>query len=428
MENQKKCSLKDHSNINAIAYCQKCEIYMCNKCNKIHSELCTNHSDFIINDNINEIFNEICNEGKNHSKLNYYCKNHNKLCCISCIAKIKGEGIGQHKDCDVFFIKEIKEEKKNKLRENIKILEDFSKSLELSINELKKLFDEINENKEQMKLKIQKIFTNLRSTLNNREDELMNEIDKEFDNFYGNEEIIRKGEKFPDKIKKSLEKGKLIDIEKNDNKLISLINDCIDIENNIVEINKINETIVKCKNNNKIKINLYLNDDEINNLTEKIKTMGKVSANQFINSKINFDENLIIEWIGKYQPSEFHRLCDNKGPTIIFIETKKGCIFGGYTELNWDTSGQYKIDESTFLFSINNKAKYTRRNKMCSVYCRKDLAPSVGGDGNPDFYCMDTCKRGNLCNSNTFATPKELNNGDSSFEVKEMEVYQIKLH
>ena len=223
--------------------------------------------------------------------------------------------------------------------------------------------------------------------------------------------------------------------------LISLINECIDIENNIVEINKINETIDKCKNNNKIKINLYLNDDEINNLTEKIKTMGKVSANQFINSKINFDENLIIEWIGKkftsellfstskngYQPSEFHRLCDNKGPTIIFIETKKGCIFGGYTELNWDTSGQYKTDESTFLFSINNKAKYTRRNKMCSVYCRKDLAPSFGGDGNPDFYCMDTCKRGNLCSSNTFATPKELNNGDSSFEVKEMEVYQIKL-
>ena len=436
MENQKKCSLKEHSNINAIAYCQKCEIYMCNKCNKVHSELCTNHSDFIINDNINEIFNEICNEGKNHSKLNYYCKNHNKLCCISCIAKIKGEGIGQHKDCDVFFIKEIKEEKKNKLRENIKILEDFSKSLELSINELKKLFNEINENKEQMKLKIQKIFTNLRSALNTREDELMEEIDKEFNNLYGNEEIIRKGEKFPEKIKKSIEKGKLIDIEKNDNILIPLINDCIDIENNIAEINKINETIDKCKNNNKIKINLYLNDDEINNLTEKIKAMGKVSANKFMNSKINFDENLIIEWIGKkftsellfstskngYQPSEFHRLCDNKGPTIIFIETKKGCIFGGYTELNWDKSSRKKIDESTFLFSINNKAKYNRRNKRCSIYCREDLAPSFGGDESPDFYCKGSCERGNLCNNNTFATPKELNNGESSFEVKEMEV------
>ena len=53
-----------------------------------------------------------------YSKLDYFCKNHNKLCCLSCIAKIKGEGIGQHKDCDVFFIKEIKDEKINKLKEN----------------------------------------------------------------------------------------------------------------------------------------------------------------------------------------------------------------------------------------------------------------------------------------------------------------------
>ena len=440
MENQKKCSLKDHSNINAVSYCQKCEVYMCNKCNKFHQDLCANHLDFIINDNINELFNEICKEEKNHSKLNYFCKNHNKLCCLSCIAKIKGEGIGQHKDCDVFFIKEIKDEKINKLKENIKYLEDFSKSLELSINELKNLFNEINENKEQLKIDVQKIFTNLRNALNNREDELLNEIDKEFNNIYGNDDIIRKGEKFPEKIKKSIEKGKLIEKEINNNKLISILNDCITIENNINDISKINETIDKCKNNNKIKINLYLNDEEINNLTEKIKNIGKISYNQFINSKIKFDENLVKDWIGKnftsellfstskngFKPTEFHRLCDNKGPTIIFIETKKGCIFGGYTELDWDKSSGYKTDESTFLFSINNKAKYTRKNKLCSIYCRDDLVPSFGGNSEPDFYCMGSCERGGLYNKNTFATKEELNNGDSSFEVKEMEVYQIK--
>ena len=440
MENQKKCSLKEHSNINAVAYCQKCEIYMCNKCNKVHQDLCTNHSDYIVNDNINELFNEICKEEKNHSKLNYFCKNHNKLCCLSCIAKIKGKGIGQHKDCDVFFIEEIKDEKLNKLKENIKYLEDFSKSLEISINEIKKLFNDINENKEQLKIKVQKIFTNLRNVLNNREDELLNEIDKEFNNLYGNDDIIRKGEKFPEKIKKSIEKGKLIEKEINNNKLISILNDCITIENNINDISKINETIDKCKNNNKIKINLYLNNEEINNLTEKIKNIGKISSNQFINSKIKFDENLVKDWIGKnftsellfstskngFEPSEFHRLCDNKGPTIIFIETKKGCIFGGYTELDWDKSSGYKTDESTFLFSINNKAKYTRKNKLCSIYCRDDLAPSFGGNSSPDFYCMGSCEKGGLCNENTFATKKELNNGDSNFEVKEMEVYQIK--
>ena len=38
---------------------------------------------------------------------------------------------------------------------------------------------------------------------------------------------------------------------------------------------------------------------------------------------------------------------------------------------------------------------------------------------------MGSCKKGNLCGSNTFATPKELNNGEKTFDVKEMEVYQI---
>ena len=46
---------------------------------------------------------------------------------------------------------------------------------------------------------------------------------------------------------------------------------------------------------------------------------------------------------------------------------------------------------------------------------------------NPDFFCMGSFKKGQLCNTNTFATPEELNNGERYFDVKEMEVYQIKL-
>ena len=44
MENGKfYCSSKDHENVQAISFCQKCEIYMCNKCELIHSKLCKNH-------------------------------------------------------------------------------------------------------------------------------------------------------------------------------------------------------------------------------------------------------------------------------------------------------------------------------------------------------------------------------------------------
>ena len=53
-----------------------------------------------------------------------------------------------HKDCDICAIKDIKEEKKNKLKDNIKYLEDLSNNLNDLINEIKNLFDKLDEKKE----------------------------------------------------------------------------------------------------------------------------------------------------------------------------------------------------------------------------------------------------------------------------------------
>ena len=95
---------------------------MCNKCENHHLSLFKNHHPNILNKD-EEIFTGFCQE-KNHSnKLEYYCKIHNKLCCVACIAKLNKKGEGQHKDCDVCYIEHIKEEKKKKLKENIKSLE-----------------------------------------------------------------------------------------------------------------------------------------------------------------------------------------------------------------------------------------------------------------------------------------------------------------
>ena len=52
-------------------------------------------------------------------------------------------------------------------------------------------------------------------------------------------ELIKESDKLPNKTELSLEKGKLIDIDlNNNNNLNLLINDCLNIENNISEINK----------------------------------------------------------------------------------------------------------------------------------------------------------------------------------------------
>ena len=172
-----KCSNKEHQEIEALVYCQICKIYMCNKCENIHQKLCINHFPYSVKENINEIFTGICKEKNHLNDLEYFCKSHNTLCCAACISKIKGKGNGQHSDCEICFIENISNEKKNKLKDNIKLLEDLSISLKKTIIDLKNIFEKNEEGKEQLKLKIQNIFTKLRSTLNEREDELLLEVD-----------------------------------------------------------------------------------------------------------------------------------------------------------------------------------------------------------------------------------------------------------
>ena len=153
----KKCSSKEHSDINAINFCQKCEIFMCHKCDIFHSNLFSRHQTYNINEDIKNIFSGMCKENNHNIKLDLFCKNHNILCCAACIANIKDKRYGKHKDCEICTIENIKDEKMSQLKNNINSLEELSKKLEESINELKQLFSKINEDKEELK-KIFKIF------------------------------------------------------------------------------------------------------------------------------------------------------------------------------------------------------------------------------------------------------------------------------
>ena len=46
-----------------------------------------------------------------------------------------------------------------------------------------------------------------------------------------------------------------------------------------------------------------------------------------------------------------------------------GLLFGGYTELEWDSYSRDKNDNSTFIFSFNTNKKYTKRNNKYSIGC-----------------------------------------------------------
>ena len=153
---ENKCSFKEHKEINASFYCIECKVYMCKKCENFHSKLLENHQTYSLEKEKDDIFSEFCNEEGHQNKLEFFCKNHNKLCCVSCISPIKFNKYGTHNGCDVCLLEDIKDEKKNKINDNIKYLEDLSNNLEHSLIELKAFYEKMKKDKEEIKLKIQK--------------------------------------------------------------------------------------------------------------------------------------------------------------------------------------------------------------------------------------------------------------------------------
>ena len=434
----------NHRETEALLFCNDCKLYMYNKCEKLHSELFQNqkHNQIKLGkgkDNT-ELFTGFCNEKNHKLELQYFCKRHNLLCCGLCIAKLKGKENGQHSDCDICFIEDIENEKRTKLKDNIKCLEDISINLEQKINIIKIISEKIDKSKEELITNIQKIFTKLRTALNNREDEVLLEINNKFNELYFNENLLKECNKLPNKIKKSLEKGKEIENNWNNNKLNLLINNCINIEDNIKNIKLLNENIEKI-NNIKINIKFYPQEEGINKLLDSIKTFGKINTKKLFESKIDFIEDLVESWLNNRKfktellyrksrdgskPDDFHNRCDNKGITITFIETTKGYKFGGYTELNWDKSGFGKTDKTAFIFSFNNKQKYTARNKNYAIVCSSSEGPRFGC-GWPEIYLDGTLDKGQSYDNQdcTFLRNRLLTNGEEYWT--ELEVYKINL-
>jgi len=448
-DNNKKCSSEKHKEVKAISYCQNCQVYLCNKCDIFHSELLKNHHSYKIDKDIPENLSLYCNEKDHPLKLEYFCRNHNKLCCGLCLCKIKDEKYGQHTDCDICYIKDIKEEKKSNLKKNMKLLEDLSNNINESINKVKIIFEKINKEKEELKLKIQKIFTNIRNEINNREDQLLIETDNIYNNKYFKEEFIKDIEKLPNKIKKSLEKGKIIDKEwNNDNRLNIIINDCINIENNINNINLINDKINSHKNDDSLIIKFYPgNENEIKSFLEKIKNFGKISHNNFNINTISkildkeqyckslknwIDPNKDLKFELLYRLSEngeafskIHELCDNKGPTLTLFHIKDGNKVGIYTPLILDNKSNWKNDMNTFIFNLNKNQKFKKLKNDCSLYCNSNYGIYTADFGNDSIKAIKLY--GNEINS-YYENGLDIlpnNRETKSYDLEEMEVYKI---
>ena len=264
---------------------------MCKKCENVHSGLLKYHHFYSLDKDIKEIFTGLCTKPNHSMSLDYYCKTHNQLCCAACISKIRNKGNGKHKNCKVYDISKIKNKKKNILEKNITNLEELSNKLEPSITELKTIYEKINEAKENIKAKVQKIFTKIRNEINDREDKLFLEIDKKFQELFFNEEFVKESEKLPNLVKLSLEKGKIKEsVWKDKNKLNKLINDCINIENTVKNINEVYDKINNYNSKKELEIEFIPKEEEIEQSLNIIREFGGFEVKdkrQFIMSKEN---------------------------------------------------------------------------------------------------------------------------------------------
>ena len=187
--------------------------------------------------------------------------------------------------------------------------------------------------------------------------------------------------------------------------------------------------------------------DEVfeNNLKDLQEQIDDINDNSFYSTIIfnHAEKNLISNWIKpntkiKYKllfrasqdgdsMDTFHEKCDNKGPTLVIIKSKKGKRFGGYNPLSWDSSYNYNNHPSTFLFSLDKKKKYNiikRYEQYSTVGGKNYFAFGIGHD----LYISDRC----TSNRNSYSNPNSFNidifnelTDEKYFTVSDYEVYSV---
>lgn len=180
-------------------------------------------------------------------------------------------------------------------------------------------------------------------------------------------QIIKDLKKEDDNIKKEIKELK-------EQKIQSLINENISLKERLKEILK--------------EINTLKNKDNISSNLDKESSIVKSKEdidllNSWI-SRVCFSKNIKCKKLYKAtengdRGSDFHRFCDNKGPTLTIFKSIKGYIFGGFTSVSWDSSGNYKPDAYAFVFSLNKKKIYRILDYKYAIQCHSG-GPTFGNN------------------------------------------------
>ena len=228
--------------------------------------------------------------------------------------------------------------------------------------------------------------------------------------------------------------------EKIKNENLKKIVDELVKKNNLLE-NKVKE-LLDWKNSQLIKKEKNKDDNNINEqidskiikTKEEIELLSKrLTSKGFIkNSKVIFNLLYRASRDGD-SPHDYHNKCDGKSNTLCVIQTIKGCKFGGYTDTTISSGDCLDVkDPNAFVFSLNKNKTYENLKKENYAVCHsKNWGPIFRGDAfavwDKNFFSYNEHRVGTKSSSNygIMNEDYEINNGDSNFGIKELEVFQI---
>ena len=134
-----------------------------------------------------------------------------------------------------------------------------------------------------------------------------------------------------------------------------------------------------------------------------------------------------------FSTTDFHRCCNNQGPTVTVIQSAKyDHLFGGYTSISWSSRQAYAADANDpFLFTLTNPhgippTKYEIKLRNHAIYDHANYGPTFGAG-------FDLCVKG-PSETNSFSFPHSYVDttkkgfgtftGERNFQMKDIEVYQ----
>ena len=177
----------------------------------------------------------------------------------------------------------------------------------------------------------------------------------------------------------------------------------------------------------------HIFQDKTQNITVKGDIIHSIEELELLTRKMNKNNNKItLNLIYKAttdsdKAQAFHEKCDDAQSTLVLIETDKGKRFGGFTTCSWAGDCQEKKDEDAFVFSLNKMQVYENIPSELAIGCYPNYGPIFLG-------CQIRIYDNAFTNGGTtyekglnFNTEEdyELTGGDKSFNVKEIEVYEV---